>query len=103
MTASRAYIYRYSAAEERATVWFAGEDGSSASALFLELQCDGINNGLATAFHFCEPDQYTARFRLPHEGQRDKLEITYEFKGPQKDYVSRTSYLREGISAEEGT
>ncbi|KAF2142816.1 uncharacterized protein K452DRAFT_269293 [Aplosporella prunicola CBS 121167] len=110
MIAQRKYIWRYrraaagnadddgsSVAREGISVWFAGEDGESANGLFVEMEFagDGEAGGkektmCAKGHHWCEPDDYKARFEFREDG----FKVVYVVRGPKKDYVSSTEYSR---------
>lgn len=99
--ASRRYIYRHNEATDKITSWFAAEDNESAGALFNTWEfwhpsTKGLDGGWrASGSHWCEPDTYTIECEFRFNGARlVTFEITYEAKGPSKDYRHESWYER---------
>lgn len=116
LRASRQYIYRYDADEDKISAWFVKEETKHTNGreevdyLFHDLEMDLAGNGVWTGKgeHLCEMDMYWSmyEFRLPPQGQSgmngaggggDRMQlfgVRYKVKGPQKDYNSDTAYER---------
>jgi hypothetical protein len=98
-SATRRYIYRYNEAIEAITAWFADEDGESVGALFntWEFQTPQKNQSrwVAKGHHWCDPDSYKNTCEFSFKGAALQVfNITYEAKGPNKDYSHRSFYER---------
>ncbi len=63
--------------------------------LFQSLQFSPSGNGrlAARASHLCKADSYFSEYALVGE---DRFHVRHTVRGPQKDYVVRTTYLRIG-------
>lgn len=99
--ASRRYIYRYNEATDKITSWFAAEDNKSVRALFNTWESwhpstKGLDGGWrAKGSHWCDPDTYKNDCEFRFNGARlDTFGITYEAKGPNKDYSHESWYVR---------
>jgi len=99
--ASRRYIYRYNEASDKITSWFAAEDNESVGALFNTWEfwhpsMTGLDGGWrARGSHWCDPDTYKNECEFRFDGARlDRFGITYEAKGPNKDYSHESWYER---------
>ncbi|KAL9594334.1 MAG: hypothetical protein Q9219_007084 [cf. Caloplaca sp. 3 TL-2023] len=107
--ATRQYVYRYQRASATISAWFVKPDADSAvDYLFHELLVQDftiVKNEFstkpgslvkATGYHLCVDDHYTPEyaFRLEDDTMK-KWKLTYQVKGPQKDYVSEATYSRK--------
>ena len=106
--ATRHYVYRYQQASDLMSAWFVKPDGNTVvDYLFHEVRLDGSNdstihdslpvNGVikASSYHLCIKDHYTPTYDLHLvEGRLHDWRLTYQVKGPQKDYVAEASYTR---------
>ena len=63
--------------------------------LFQSLKFSSSGNGRLTAraSHLCEADSYFSEYELVGEG---RFHVQHKVRGPQKDYVVRTRYIRIG-------
>ena len=98
-SAKRRYIYRYSEAKDAITAWFVQEDGETAEKFFNELVFEKPahedQGWIAKGKHWCEPDMYKSLCEFRFRGcDLEKLGITYEVKGPSKDYTHESWYKR---------
>ena len=61
--------------------------------LFQSLKFSSSGNGRLTAraSHLCNADSYFSEYELVGE---DRFDVQHKVRGPQKDYVVSTSYLR---------
>jgi len=90
-TAYREYQYRY----EDGTIAVFFRDNDRAGQLFHVLKFAGEGSegeSTATACHVCKEDIYNAMYYF--YGQEDRFNLTYQVKGPLKDYCSNTVFLR---------
>ncbi|KAJ9645351.1 hypothetical protein H2199_003357 [Coniosporium tulheliwenetii] len=114
MSATRRYVYRYSADRDQISVWFVKENGRSVDYLFNKMKfqtvsepskdgghsaeaVDGRGNRgwIATGDHLCEKDMYESEAEFKFRGASlPTFGIKYVVKGPRKDYVSETWYER---------
>ena len=102
MTASRRYVYRYSEAEDKLSIWFVKPDNNlEVDYLFHNLEFvkpeEARKTGalIAEADHLCVEDMYWTEYRLPMKGiALGEFEIKHTVKGPDKDYVATTRYER---------
>ncbi|OGT51263.1 MAG: hypothetical protein A3E84_04100 [Gammaproteobacteria bacterium RIFCSPHIGHO2_12_FULL_42_13] len=78
--------YRYVFSDHCCDIFFS--DGVDNGKLFLHFLMNGSE---ATATHLCRQDRYQARIQFPTE-TRSQLILSYEVKGPKKDYHMVTSY-----------
>jgi hypothetical protein len=97
--AKRRYIYRYSEAKDAITAWFVQEDGETVEKFFNELVFEEPKSDehgwVANGKHWCEPDNYVSKCEFRFRGcGLDSLGITYEVKGPNKDYTHESWYKR---------
>jgi hypothetical protein len=99
--ASRRYIYRYNEASDKITSWFVAEDNESVGALFntwdfWHPSTEGLDGGWrAQGSHWCDPDTYKNDCEFRFNGARlDRFGITYQAKGPNKDYSHESWYER---------
>jgi hypothetical protein len=102
-TAKRRYIYRYSEVKDAITAWFVQEDGETAEKFFNELVFERptseYQGWIAKGKHWCEPDMYTSSCEFKFRGcGLEGLGITYEVKGPNKDYTHESWYKRPTTS-----
>ena len=102
MTARRRYVYRYSEATDKLSVWFVKPER--------DLEVDYLFHGLsfippaeareagacvAKADHLCVDDMYYTEYRLPMNGvSLPRFSIKHAVKGPSKDYIATTQYCR---------
>ncbi|KIV99031.1 uncharacterized protein PV09_09257 [Verruconis gallopava] len=99
--AKRRYIYRCSEAKDAITAWFVREDGESVEKFFNQLvferpQSEG-QGWIAKGKHWCEPDMYVSQCEFKFRGAAlERFGITYEVKGPNKDYTHESWYVRPG-------
>jgi len=102
MTASRRYVYRYSEAEDRLSVWFVKPDKDlEVDYLFHDLtfvppvEAQEAGACIAKADHLCIDDMYWTEYRLPIKGiALHTFEAKHTVKGPNKDYIAVTRYRR---------
>jgi hypothetical protein len=102
MTASRRYVYRYSEAEDKLSIWFVKPDNNlEVDYLFHNLafvkpeEARKAGAILAKADHLCVEDMYWTEYRLPMKGiALREFEIKHTVKGPDKNYVATTTYER---------
>jgi hypothetical protein len=84
----REYVYRYE--NEKIKAFFV--ENNKIDKLFHVLSFDNNENGCgiqANASHKCINDTYYARYNFFSEKQ---FKLTYNVKGPEKDYVSETVF-----------
>ena len=98
-SAKRRYIYRYGEAKDAITAWFVQEDGESAEKFFNQLVFERPTSEdrgwIAKGSHWCDPDQYNSSCEFRFRGcDLEELGITYEVKGPNKDYTHESWYRR---------
>lgn len=112
-TATRRYVYRYDAVGDKITAWFVKEDGKTVDYFFNEMvfevpeeeQDNDDDDGRfdssnfsrtgwkARGAHLCEKDMYKSRCEFRFKGAMlDAFGITYDVKGPKKDYTSESWY-----------
>ena len=102
MTAGRRYVYRYSEAEDTLSIWFVKPDNNlEVDYLFHNLEfvkpAEARKAGalVAKADHLCVEDMYWTDYRLPLKGiALREFEVKHTVKGPDKDYVTTTTYTR---------
>jgi hypothetical protein len=102
MNARRRYVYRYSEAEDRLSVWFVKPDNDlEVDYLFHDLgfikPAEAVKEGacVARADHLCVEDMYWTQYRFPFKGiSLLEFENTHTVRGPSKDYVATTSFRR---------
>lgn len=99
MNATRRYAYRYNEEHDKISVWFVKDDGKTVDYMFHGMEIDVAsrsNKGwLAKADHLCVKDFYVSDYRFKFEGVNvQQLTVVHEVKGPSKNYVSETVYVR---------
>lgn len=102
MTASRRYVYRYSEAQDKLSIWFVKPDNDlEVDYLFHDLafvppaEARELGACVAKADHLCVKDMYWTEYTLPMEAiVLRSFQIKHTVKGPHKDYVSMTEYRR---------
>ncbi|QIW99772.1 hypothetical protein AMS68_005290 [Peltaster fructicola] len=114
LQANRKYVYRYSADEDKISVWFVKEKTKDFKGfeevdyLFMDLEVKQHNETtIGRGDHLCSKDMYWAEYqwRMPgaaadddnDEDEEEELQVwglRYKVKGPQKDYTSDTAYER---------
>ena len=102
MLARRRYVYRYSEPDDRMSVWFVKPDNDlEVDYLFHDLSfvlpAEARKAGacIARADHLCVEDMYWTQYTLPMEAiVLREFEVKHTVKGPQKDYVATTRYIR---------
>lgn len=99
--ATRRYVYRYNAAADKITAWFVKEDGRTVDYFFNQMMFEAsekkeIEKGwVARGDHLCVKDMYKSRCEFRFRGATlDSFSITYDVKGPKKDYTSESWYQR---------
>ena len=103
MTASRRYVYRYSEAKDRMSVWFVRPDANlEVDYLFHDVSFAAPAESseecacVAEADHLCVQDMYETKYRFPMKGIALRaFQVTHTVKGPGKDYVARSEFRRE--------
>lgn len=113
---TRRYVYRYREDEDRASVWFVKSDGKTVDYFFHDIEFGGGGSGdgeddgdgegeggegkacslrRANGYHLCEKDHYTPSYAFEYAGANiRRFEVTFDVKGPKKDYSSRSEYIR---------
>ncbi|KAK6434700.1 hypothetical protein LTR95_009114 [Oleoguttula sp. CCFEE 5521] len=107
MTASRRYVYRYSEAQDRLSVWFVKPASDlEVDYLFHDLtfaspaEAEETGHHVAKADHLCVKDMYWTEYRVPIKGiALQSFQVEHKVKGPDKDYVSFTDYRRPSKSS----
>ncbi|OCK79087.1 nucleotide-binding domain-containing protein [Lepidopterella palustris CBS 459.81] len=103
LQANRRYVYRYNETTDKISSWFVKDDGRTVDYFFNEVQFqmptpDTKAQGkgwVANGAHLCEADMYESFYEFRFRGASlDCFCITYEVKGPKKDYTSETWYER---------
>lgn len=97
--ATRRYVWRYSAQDDRLSVWFARtDDASRADYLFhaLEFAPSPARKGWkATAGHLCIDDFYDVHYVFAVSGVNvTNWSLEYAVRGPKKDYTIAGTYRR---------
>ncbi|KIH91969.1 pyridine nucleotide-disulfide oxidoreductase [Sporothrix brasiliensis 5110] len=97
--ATRRYVWRYNARDDRMSVWFARTDDSSrADYLFhaLEFSPSLMRKGWkATAGHLCIDDFYDVHYEFGVSGVNvTNWTLEYGVRGPKKDYTIFGTYRR---------
>jgi len=103
ITASRRYVYRYSEAKDKLSVWFVKPDANlEVDYLFHEVSfaspAEASEEGacIANADHLCVDDMYETKYRFPMKGIALRaFQVTHTVKGPSKDYVAMSEFRRE--------
>ncbi|KAK6413118.1 hypothetical protein LTR95_017892, partial [Oleoguttula sp. CCFEE 5521] len=107
MNASRRYVYSYSEAQDKLSVWFVKPAHDlEVDYLFHDLtfappaEAEDAGHHIAKADHLCVKDMYWTEYRLPIKGiALQSFQVEHKVKGPDKDYVSFTDYRRPEKSA----
>ncbi|KAF2003520.1 hypothetical protein P154DRAFT_543874 [Amniculicola lignicola CBS 123094] len=94
--ATRRYVYRYSEVEDKISAWFVCEDGVTVERFFNRMDFQEKEKGwIAIGLHWCDPDTYQSRSEFRFRGAAvQSFGITYEVKGPRKDYTMESWYER---------
>ena len=101
--AKRKYVYRYRPQDGQITAWFVKpQEDEAVDYLFHKVEAQSNQGAIskscqvtAKGHHLCVQDDYNAKYTFDFD--RDLLlswKLTYVVKGPNKDYVSSTSYSR---------
>ena len=101
--ANRKYVYRYRSQRSQMTAWFVKpQDDGVVDYLFHQVKAKNRAHGTsdsckveAQGYHLCVKDDYNANYTFNID--RDQLitwRLAYNVKGPNKDYVSSTSFSR---------
>ncbi|KAL8785882.1 MAG: hypothetical protein Q9213_003114 [Squamulea squamosa] len=107
-TATRRYVYRYQRASDMVSVWFVKPDNNTVvDYLFHEIRLAGSNGSnidhalavdrviKASSYHLCVKDHYTPTYAMHlKEGRLKDWKLAYQVKGPEKDYISNATYVR---------
>ncbi|KAF2499836.1 FAD/NAD(P)-binding domain-containing protein [Lophium mytilinum] len=103
LQANRRYVYRYNEKLDKISAWFVKEDGRTVDYFFNEMEfqmpsteTDSKGKGwLAKGSHLCEEDMYESSYEFRFAGSNlQNFGITYQVKGPKKDYTSEAWYER---------
>lgn len=97
LQASRRYVYRYREATDQITVWFVKGDGKTVDYLYNELVFDAEpeDGWVANSDHLCIADMYRSAYEFLFRGVHlDKFNVKHVVKGPNKDYISDTTFMR---------
>jgi hypothetical protein len=101
--ANRRYVYRYSEKSDKVSAWFVKDDGRTVDYFFNQLDfqtpcveaSDSGKGWLAKGAHLCEEDMYESNYEFRFRASNlQTFGITYEVKGPKKDYTSESWYER---------
>lgn len=96
--ATRRYVWRYNARDDRLSVWFARtDDAARADYLFHELEFSAPPQGgwTATAGHLCIQDFYDVQYQFSFAGVNvTDWRLQYAVRGPKKDYTIAGTYRR---------
>jgi hypothetical protein len=103
-TATRYYIYRYDEAKDQISVWTADEDNKSASILLhtwkFHAPAHEVHGWMAKGHHWCDPDRYENNCEFRFRGAAlDTIRLSYDVKGPRKDYRIDNRYERPQTEA----
>lgn len=85
MHSYKEYEYHYSA--RQIVKYFKSEDGENQ--VFYELEF--INDNFAIASHLCSLDRYDVEYRF---GELGCFNMKYVVKGPSKDYIINTQFIK---------
>ena len=102
LQASRRYVYRYSEADDRLSVWFVKPEADyEVDYLFHNLEflppSEAKEQGacVAKADHLCVDDMYWTQYRVPLKGiWLPEFELRHRVQGPAKDYTATTQFTR---------
>jgi hypothetical protein len=98
-TATRRYVYRYAAKEDKISAWFVKpDDNLSTDYLFHELDIEKGGDGkgwMARSHHLCVEDTYDPVYEFRFKGAWvERWTLGYEVRGPKKDYRIENVYTR---------
>ncbi|KAF2209369.1 hypothetical protein CERZMDRAFT_114041 [Cercospora zeae-maydis SCOH1-5] len=107
VTARRSYVYRYSEARDKLSVWFVKpENDLEVDYLFHNLHFAYPNDAKAqgacsaSAEHLCVEDMYETKYRFPFCGiALRNFATTHTVRGPSKDYTMVTQFSRQKPAA----
>lgn len=89
----REHFYEYSAKDDNIIKYFS--ENKLKLAFMYELQFSKTEKNItANGKHICNNDTYEASFTF-HENELDKIRLIYDVTGPNKHYLSETSYKQE--------
>jgi hypothetical protein len=96
------YLYVYDKSQDLLTVYFVDDKNKRAS-LFHTIHFQPKQTSqlgwVANGEHLCGQDHYSVSYLFAFNGiDLARFEITYQVKGPAKDYVSKTIFQPEQIS-----
>ncbi|KAA8894912.1 hypothetical protein FN846DRAFT_972140 [Sphaerosporella brunnea] len=107
---TRRYVYSQCPETSAITVWFVKADFGSEGKVDYFFHCvdftrevenlgfpgvEGEGGWKAAAEHLCDKDWYWPAYRFVFKAARlERFWIRYKVKGPQKDYVAETEYVR---------
>lgn len=114
LRANKKYLYSYQPEQDKITAWFVKEsrDGDNATPntdeadyVFHELVFEDDDNSAAAVGsavrlkangnHLCIKDFYSAFYEFSMQNEvLERWSLTYEVKGPSKDYTSSTTFTR---------
>lgn len=108
LRANQKYLYHHDLENEKLSVWFVKPDAVEAEEevdyLYMEIEMaeneDVEGAWVGKGDHLCEMDMYWGFFdwRLDANGDGDgmmrRFGIKYKVKGPSKDYLSETAYVK---------
>ena len=107
--ASRKYVYRYQIKDDQLTAWFVKPyEGTAVDYLFHQVNAEwsssrecSASQVTAQGHHLCVKDDYNARYTFKlQEGRLTTWTLSYNVKGPHKDYISTAKYIRTSSAAE---
>ncbi|KAL8702187.1 MAG: hypothetical protein Q9201_004542 [Fulgogasparrea decipioides] len=107
--ATRQYVYRYQRESHTMSVWFVkADDHCTVDYLFHELRPESESDSRdgqdlenasivsASSYHLCDEDHYTPSYEFHlKDGRMRDWKLSYQVKGPQKDYNAEASYVRK--------
>ncbi|KAL8714537.1 MAG: hypothetical protein Q9220_001485 [cf. Caloplaca sp. 1 TL-2023] len=116
-SATRRYVYRYEASSNILSAWFVKpDDNTTVDYLFHEIQPeknDSSHRGKclqdtavvdASSYHLCIEDHYTPKYAFHlQDGNMHQWRLTYQVKGPHKNYVADASYSRKSPGSSENS
>jgi hypothetical protein len=95
------YIYTYDEDKDLITVYFVDDNNKRASffhTISFQPKQSSQNGWIANGKHLCNQDNYSVSYLFRFNGiNLSHFEITYEVKGPNKDYISKTIFQPEKI------
>jgi len=112
LRANQRYIYVHNRENEKLSIWFTKSEGKSSfdaltapedeeiDYLYMELEMEW--NGAVAGWkgvgdHLCELDLYSGLYDFRVQGEREEMTrfgIQYRVKGPEKDYLSETAFVK---------